>query len=398
MANRLADYKFVDFQGNILDSPERIGNFLAEWGQKYATEFPGKNPYDYGFGPQKMVTTTNSVGGLVPTKSTKLGDDPRWSNPAQLLAMNFFSNPDAAKLLGDPAAVRQIVSDPGVYKLLQDNINGQAADMRSRDSGNIFSKAFNNLSTFASLATGMSGLVGGLGALASGSGLTGAAKAGISAVKDLGTNLSNSFFPSGSNALSSLAGNAVPGIRTGVTTPAGGAAIVGTGQAAPLTGIMGGAPLGASPLAVAGGAAAANIFPNFPELGKVQPLPSGRIPGTNTTVGEGAGNAGSNVLSNLKQAGDLVTSLSGSGMPVSTGNLDPLAFSAGGGGGDAATALALGSGVGTGTGTGSGAPANFFPEIARTLGDQAGVSGKTRPGAYFNVLQALQPRYAAGYS
>lgn len=86
----------------------------------------------------------------------------------------------------------------------------------------------------------------------------------------------------GENPLSGLLGgggnaNAVPGLSTGVTTPAGGAAIVGTGQAAPLTGLLGGAPLGASPLAVAGGAAA---------LPGVSPLPTGgTLPGTNITVG-----------------------------------------------------------------------------------------------------------------
>ena len=50
-------------------------------------------------------------------------------------------------------------------------------------------------------------------------------------------------------------------------------------------GIAGGARIGTSSLAVAGGATGANIFPNSPELGKVQPLPSGTIPGTNINVG-----------------------------------------------------------------------------------------------------------------
>lgn len=76
---------------------------------------------------------------------------------------------------------------------------------------------------------------------------------------------------------SSVPANAVPGFSTGVTTPAGGGAIIGSGAAAPLTGLVGGAPLGASPLAVAGGAAA---------LPGVSALPTGgRLPGTNVNVG-----------------------------------------------------------------------------------------------------------------
>lgn len=96
-----------------------------------------------------------------------------------------------------------------------------------------------------------------------------------------------------------LAGNAVPGIRTGVTTPAGGAAITGAGKAAPLVGLQGGAPLGASSLAA-------------------------------------------------------------------------------------------------GASSGGSAPPNFFAEVARTLGDQASIMHKTRPGASFNALQMIQPIGAYG--
>lgn len=82
----------------------------------------------------------------------------------------------------------------------------------------------------------------------------------------------------GGTGSASGVGNAVPGLSTGVTTPAGGAAIIGSGQAAPLTGLLGGAPLGASPLAVAGGATA---------LPGVTALPTGgRLPGTNIIVGD----------------------------------------------------------------------------------------------------------------
>lgn len=83
------------------------------------------------------------------------------------------------------------------------------------------------------------------------------------------------------------AANAVPGLSTGVTTPLGGGAIVGTGQAAPLLGIAGGAPLGASPLAIAGGATA---------LPGVQGLPTGgQIPGTNQIIGTPDGGPAFNV-------------------------------------------------------------------------------------------------------
>ena len=107
---------------------------------------------------------------------------------------------------------------------------------------------------------------------------------------------------------SSQPANTLPGISTGVTTPAGGGAIVGTGapgfgagQAAKLTGLAGGAPLGASPLAVAGGAAPLPLFPSAPSLGTVQPLPSGQIPGTNITVGSTGGNTLGSVFNAAKR-------------------------------------------------------------------------------------------------
>lgn len=74
--------------------------------------------------------------------------------------------------------------------------------------------------------------------------------------------------------------NAVPGIRTGVTTPLGGGAF-----GAPLRGLQGGAKLGASSLAVAGGATPALIIPNAPRFGTVQPISTGAARGTTTVVG-----------------------------------------------------------------------------------------------------------------
>lgn len=143
----------------------------------------------------------------------------------------------------------------------------------------------------------------------------------------------------GAGAVSNI-GNAVPGLSTGVTTPAGGAAIVGSGSAAPLQGIggayaggaanladyasqiansgtaiSGASGLGTSPVAVAGGAT--------PATG-VLGLPSGNIPGTTTNVGQAADQAASsniyvpsqaansttNALSNVVQnlAGNAITS------------------------------------------------------------------------------------------
>lgn len=115
--------------------------------------------------------------------------------------------------------------------------------------------------------------------LAASPGLFGAAVAGFPGIPGLSgiTGGGNPFSGLTDGLLGGGNANAVPGISTGVTTPAGGAAIVGTGQAAPLTGLLGGAPLGASPLAVAGGAAA---------LPGVTPLPTGgTLPGTNINVG-----------------------------------------------------------------------------------------------------------------
>lgn len=232
MANRLADYKFTDFQGQILDSPDRIANFLAEFGQKYAAEFPGKNPFDNGFGPQKQRAVTNSVGGLVPTQATRLADDPRWENPAQMLALNFFGNPETAKLINNPDAVRAVAKDPAVSKLLQDSINGQAADMRSRDSGNIFTKAIKNIGTFATVATGLAGGLGALSGIISG---TGAVAGATSTLSNIGAGLANSFLGA-SNPIAAAGQVAAAGGRAaapaaGGLTTAQGAGTVGVAGA-----------------------------------------------------------------------------------------------------------------------------------------------------------------------
>lgn len=85
----------------------------------------------------------------------------------------------------------------------------------------------------------------------------------------------------------------LPGGQTGITTPTGGG-LVGSGQLNPAgVGVLGntaagGVAAGFNPLAVAGGAVAANVFPQFANLGQVQPLQSGPQPGTNTIVGPGS--------------------------------------------------------------------------------------------------------------
>lgn len=111
------------------------------------------------------------------------------------------------------------------------------------------------------------------------------------------------------------AANAVPGLSTGVTTPMGGGAIIGSGTAAPLAGIAGGAALGASPLAVAGGAAAATpaIASTASQLlqaaasnggtgitTSVPGTPNTPVPGTNqvATGAQGASGSGSGATTN----------------------------------------------------------------------------------------------------
>ena len=237
---------------------------------------------------------------------------------------------------------------------------------------------------------GVLGAAGGYGlgsAVGAAGGVGNLAKNTVTSIKNGFNSLTGKFQPN------ALAGNAVPGIRTGVTTPAGGAAINGSGQAAKLTGLAGGAPLGASPLAVAGGAAASSIFPRFPQLGTVQGLQPGRISGTNINVGSKTptGPLQNNILKtvadNLPAFGggttlDAVQDPSG---VFTVANTQPLATNSGGAGG-AVGALAAG---------GAGATPAFYNELSRALGEQPGILHKTRPGAYFNALSNLQPMGAS---
>jgi hypothetical protein len=92
----------------------------------------------------------------------------------------------------------------------------------------------------------------------------------------VGTNLAAQF---GGNFLSR--GNQVPGVSTGVTTPTGGG-LVGSGQLNPNNvQIMGGAALGASPLAAAG-TAGVNLLPGVDDLRQYF---NQQIPGTNQQLG-----------------------------------------------------------------------------------------------------------------
>lgn len=237
---------------------------------------------------------------------------------------------------------------------------------------------------------GVLGAAGGYGlgsAVGSAGGVTNLAKNTLTSVKNGVNNLFGSAQPN------ALRGNAVPGIRTGVTTPAGGGAITGSGQAAKMTGLAGGAPLGASPLAVAGGATPSAIFPRFPQLGTVQGLQPGRIQGTNINVGS---NTPTGPLQNnvLKTLADNLPSMGG-GMTFdavqdpsgvfSVANTQPLSS---GGNTGAGAALAAGTAA-------TGATPAFYNELSRALGEQPGILHKTRPGAYFNALANLQPMGAS---
>jgi hypothetical protein len=192
-----------------------------------------------------------------------------------------------------------------------------------------------------------------------------------------------------------LAGNAVPGIRTGVTTPAGGGAIVGTGQAAKMTGLAGGAPLGASPLAVAGGAVPSAIFPNAPQLGNVQPLPTGRIPGTNINVGSPQATGPiSPVADNVMNALSNLPTGGGSQSPGAVFSMPQSMQLSGGTAANTGAGAALVATAGN-SGAAGGASPSFYNELSRALGEQPGILHKTRPGAYFNALSNIQPRGAS---
>lgn len=236
---------------------------------------------------------------------------------------------------------------------------------------------------------GLVGAAGGYGlgsAVGSAGGVTNLAKNTFASVKNGVNNLFGNAQPN------SLAANAVPGIRTGVTTPARGGAITGSGQAAKMTGLVGGAPLGASPLAVAGGATPWSIFPRFPQLGTVQGLQPGRISGTNTNVGSKTptGPLQNNVLKTLA---DNLPSMGGMTFDAvqdpagvfSVANTQPLSS---GGNTGAGAALAAGTAA-------TGATPAFYNELSRALGEQPGMLHKTRPGAYFNALANLQPMGAS---
>jgi len=391
MANRLQDYGFVGYDGKILDTPDRIASYLSQWAQKNpGYKHVAGQDGSVAFQSPAAAPKTMSLGGTSWTYTPATGIKSGADNFAEYF---FAGNPE---LYANPAAIpTAIQNSPETGTALMDYINASAAAGRARDSGSIFSKAFKNISTFVGAASGLNALTAGLGALAGGAGVSGAINAGTAATKALSSSLKNSFFPNGLNVFATdpLRGNAVPGIRTGVTTPAGGGAIVGTGQAAPLTGIAGGAPLGASPLAVTGGATAANIFPRFPELGQVQPLPSGVIPGTNQRIGEGPDSGFG--LGDLKDIAELAGDLfggGGGGNSSGGGDYGTLAFE---GNALSPANFAMPSAIG---GTGSGGPLNMLSELSRAAGDQSGISGNTRGGNYFNVLQAVRPRYAAGYT
>lgn len=180
-----------------------------------------------------------------------------------------------------------------------------------------------------------------------------------------------------SNWLSNV-GNAptgsVPGVSTGVTTPAnmgglttaqgaGREAVTGAGMR-----LVGGAPIGANPLAVAGGAT---------PLPGVNALPTGgKLPGTNINVGGEP--PGSNWLDKLAEyGGKLLGGLPQ--LPATPANVP----------GEPAPITLEPGYTGGGYPGGGGFP--LMPELQASLGAGAG-SRRTMPGNVLNILAQLAAR------
>lgn len=280
-------------------------------GAQFGMGAGGKYRFDYTVQPQE-----NGYAGL-----WSQGIDYRDPNAANAVMQWYDSQPSNVKAEVDSFWKNNNKSGNAALDMMR------AVDWRTRDVARKIQKENGFLdSTFGqilstlgqvalgavpgvgpALSAGLGAVTGGLqggigGALLGGLGGYGAGSLGSSlATNGISGTISNaidsvksgfdSVFGSGSSAASTgasainAAANAVPGASSGITTPAGGAAIIGSGSAAPITGLAGsgGAALGASPLAVAGGALAAGANPAT--VSAITNAISGGAPGVTTTGG-----------------------------------------------------------------------------------------------------------------
>ena len=187
MGNRLLDYNITDYNGRILDNPLTNANFLTQFGQRNPLGYAAPTYGGGGLGgiPRQATTAQPllSLPGGGTYRPTANAEAPR-----DYLARAYFdANPG---LLG-----KSVTQQAPALPEFQTAANQIGALGRAKDSGNFFMKFLENVSKGISLASGVNGLVSGLGTLALGKGIVPAVKAGISGAGGLGKNVVAATIP-----------------------------------------------------------------------------------------------------------------------------------------------------------------------------------------------------------